>query len=236
MMGRPLHIPAARCSLKSRGVYRHARSRLTEHRTFAGVAIVAILTVLTACSREARHRALVFFYDGVPPLDAAVGEPVSDSPEGVLSPVPEETATRKEPAKELYSHPHYGQNLCGSCHDADGRLLKTVRQGLCQSCHFVKPEEKKKYVHGPVAVNGCLACHRYHTSRYPKILVTDAQTLCSHCHEEEQLTQDKHHATMDKERCIDCHDAHGGDDRFFLLPGVAERDFSRKAPIIERTQ
>jgi predicted CXXCH cytochrome family protein len=69
-----------------------------------------------------------------------------------------------------------------------------------------------------VAVNGCLACHRYHKSLYPGVLITDAQSLCYRCHVTKELTIDEHHATMEEERCIDCHDAHGGDDRYFLLP------------------
>ena len=84
------------------------------------------------------------------------------------------------------------------------------------TCHADNPK-KKKYTHGPMAVNDCLACHHYHKSAHPKVLVADAQTVCFHCHETEELRTDEHHATIEKERCIDCHDAHGGDDRFFLI-------------------
>jgi predicted CXXCH cytochrome family protein len=73
-----------------------------------------------------------------------------------------------------------------------------------------------------VAVNGCLACHLYHKSEYPGVLVADAQTLCFHCHEEDAMRTDKHHATIEQDRCIDCHDPHGGDDRFFLTPQAQE--------------
>lgn len=182
-------------------------------------ALVAVIVAAT-CSRETTHQVLVFFYDGVPPLDGRLADRRLALPEGPLELATAETPQPAKVKPRFYTHPLYWQNRCGSCHGANGRLLRTVRQGLCQSCHFEKPEDKKKRVHGPVAVNGCLACHRYHKSEHPKLLVTDAQTLCFHCHEMGELTTDKHHATIETRRCIECHDPHGGDDRFYLLPGA----------------
>lgn len=173
---------------------------------------------VAACSPETRYRVLDFLYDGVPPLDAGGTDLEEQMQETAVATEPEKLPRS---VKTFYYHPAYQQNLCGGCHDVNGgRLLKTVRLGLCQSCHPDKPA-KRKFVHGPVAVNGCLACHRYHKSRYPKVLIADAQTLCFFCHEMGELRTDEHHATIEKERCIDCHDAHGGDDRFFLLPKAA---------------
>jgi len=178
---------------------------------------------------------LVFFYDGVPPLETEMGAPTAESQDSVPPPTGEVDGRleRLKSASKFYNHPRYWENSCGSCHESGGRLLKTVRHGLCVTCHFVKPEDKKKYMHGPVAVNGCLACHRYHRSKYPKILLTDAQTLCANCHEPGTLTQDKHHKEMETKRCVDCHDPHGGNDRFYLLPGVVTDNSSGNAPIIE---
>ena len=180
------------------------------------------MTVVAACSPEAGHRVLVFLYDGVPPLDAGVDGLETETADQPTATEGDGPPTPVVPTRRFYYHPAYKQNLCGSCHDVDGgRLLKTARLGLCQTCHPNKPE-KKKFVHGPVAVNGCLACHRYHKAEYPKVLIADAQTLCFYCHEMGELRTDEHHATMEKELCIDCHDAHGGDDRFFLLPKAAD--------------
>jgi predicted CXXCH cytochrome family protein len=180
-----------------------------------------LLVAAAACSREVRHHVLTFFYDGVPPLDAGTAEPdagASDTGQAVTVGAPASETERPR----FYNHPAFWRNLCAECHEGSGGgLLKTVREGLCQTCHPNNPP-KKKFVHGPVAVNGCLACHRYHRSRYPKVLVTDAQSLCYLCHVNEELILGKHHETIEEKRCIDCHDAHGGDDRFFLLPGVAD--------------
>lgn len=195
-------------------------SRKGEQSTARWVSTIALAAsvAVAACSREVRHRTLTFFFDGVPALDAGITDLTVESPEDALVGAGAEAPRRVKTAKRFYDHPAYKQNRCPECHNVDGGgVLKTAREGLCQTCHPDKPE-KKKFVHGPVAVNGCLACHLYHKSLHPKVLVADAQTLCFHCHEEGELRTDEHHATIKEERCIDCHDAHGGDDRFFLIP------------------
>ena len=218
MEARWVHTPAGHSSAKKLGESGTRPPRAAPRAASLLGTTAAVLVVVAACSRETTHRVLVFFYDGVPPLDAGLTEPEVEMPEDLLSTGAVAPPGRAGAKQRFYNHPAYWENRCGGCHDVDGGgLLRTARQGLCQMCHHEKPA-KKKFVHGPVAVNGCLACHRYHKSLYPKVLVTDAQSLCFRCHVTEELTTDKHHATMEEERCIDCHDSHGGDDRFFLLP------------------
>lgn len=188
------------------------------------VTVTSGLLLAFACSRAVQHRVLTFLYDGVPPLhpELAGYEPqVSNTAQSTGQGESDGGLVAAE--TRSYSHPAYQRNLCGVCHDGeDGRVLMTVRQGLCQKCHPDKPP-RKKFVHGPVAVNGCLACHHYHKAPYPKVLIADPQTLCFKCHVRRELTTGAYHAELDKKLCIDCHDAHGGDDRYFLLPGVAEQ-------------
>jgi len=193
---------------------RHAAMRCA---ALVCLAASAMLLIGGACTTEARHEWLVYFIDGVPPLNLGVtdtGTPPSDTDAGPPDLEPPK-AVKARP--RYYHHPAYFENRCSGCHASDyGDLVMTPREGLCSSCHPDKPP-KTKFVHGPVAVNGCLACHRYHKSPYPGVLVADAQELCFHCHEMTELRTDEHHATMETERCIDCHDSHGGDDRFFLI-------------------
>ena len=179
--------------------------------------VVATLVATAACSREVGHRTLEFFFDGVPPLEAEAADFEVEMPQEPMAPDVPGPPQRVASTKKVYHHPAYWENRCGGCHDTyGGGLLKTIRAGLCVTCHKDNPA-KKKFTHGPMAVNDCLACHHYHKSTHPKVLVADAQTVCFHCHETEELRTDEHHATIEKERCIDCHDAHGGDDRFFLI-------------------
>ena len=189
------------------------------------ITAVAVVTVTAACSRETAHRVLVFLYDGVPPLDVDVGDLKVEMPDASTAIAVVAPPRHVRAKKRFYNHLPYRENRCGECHEGEGRgLLKTARQGLCQTCHHEKPVTEKKNIHGPVATNGCLVCHTYHRSVHPKLLLADAQTLCFHCHEMSELRTDEHHATIEEKRCIDCHDAHGGDDRFFLLPGVVTED------------
>ena len=196
-------------------------SRAYSHRAgWCAAAVLPLMVaalIVAACSPEVRHRTLTFFFDGVPPLEVGIPHIEVQAPGDLLAGAALEPPERVEAMKRFYNHPPYKDNRCAGCHDVDaGGLLKTAREGLCQSCHPETPA-KKKYVHGPVAVNGCLACHRYHRALHPKVLIDDAQTLCFHCHETGELRTDEHHATIEEEPCIDCHDAHGGDDRFFLI-------------------
>ena len=84
------------------------------------VTVVATLIVTAACSREVGHRALVFFFDGVPPLEAEAAalevETPQEPPELVVPGPPQRLAT----TKKVYHHPAYWENRCGGCHDAYG--------------------------------------------------------------------------------------------------------------------
>ena len=172
---------------------------------------------------------LTFFYDGVPPLDGAV-QLEMDLSQAAVEDAGDEPAAGARVKQRFYSHPAYRKNLCGGCHDAEGgKLLKTVREGLCRKCHPDKPA-KKEFVHGPVAVNGCLACHHFHKAPYPKVLIADEQSLCFRCHVAEELSAGGYHATIKEEHCVDCHDSHGGDDRFFLTPRGRETLISLETP------
>ena len=50
----------------------------------------------------------------------------------------------------------------------------------------------------------------------PAILVAEATKLCLRCHDRADLTDGPQHSTLEQSGCSDCHDAHAGDDRFFL--------------------
>jgi len=198
--------------------------------------VATALLLAAACSYEQGHQILTFFFDGVPPLKTEGSLVTAPEGPGGLQPGTGEPGAGAEAGKVYYNHPAYQQNRCGECHDAErGVLVKTAREGLCLTCHPEKPG-KKKFSHGPMAVNGCLACHRYHRSQYPKVLVTDAQTLCFQCHEMGELRTDAHHATMQTERCIVCHDAHGGDDRFFLIKKEGAVDPNKKEGAVDLIQ
>ena len=67
-----------------------------------------------------------------------------------------------------------------------------------------------KFVHGPVAVQDCLLCHKQ-TAQHSFTLAEAGAKLCYLCHEKMGPGHGKD--------CITCHDPHGSDLEFQLKPG-----------------
>lgn len=188
---------------------------------------LALVVAVSACAPDVRYRVLTFFFDGVPEPGAksAHGYPIED---GNL-PGPSDDGAASGPSARVvyYSHPPYRENRCSSCHNSDdGQVLRSPEEGLCLACHG-ELVQKPAFLHGPVAVNACSFCHHHHVSTYPNLLLDDPIDICFRCHDEDDLTTGPHHQGRDTQPnsassagpCLQCHDPHGGDDRFFLKPG-----------------
>ncbi|MCP4593501.1 MAG: hypothetical protein GY842_22415 [bacterium] len=172
--------------------------------------------VVAACSEETRYRTLRFFFDGVPDPGAPPpprGYPARVPPTG--TPEVAETPKRKPSGKTIWSHAPFRDNKCGDCHRARSGSVPTAQEGLCARCHRDIPGDPP-YVHGPVAVNDCSACHHHHSSVYPKLLLDERSALCARCHRREDLTAGRYHAADGEQACVDCHDPHAGDNPFLL--------------------
>jgi predicted CXXCH cytochrome family protein len=174
----------------------------------------AAVAISAACSQPTRHRILSFFFDGVP----TPGQPGGEGAEGAAdrSRAGEPVSPESRPRIRYYSHTPFRQNRCGGCHNPEsGDLLKPIRQGLCTICH----EELTKgaaFVHGPAAVNDCGVCHHPHAATHPNLLLIAPDATCFECHDRDDLSEGEHHALIDRTPCIDCHNPHASDNRFFL--------------------
>jgi len=175
-----------------------------------------VFALVLSCAEPTKYRVLTFFFDGVPePGKARLAAETAAEGGG---PVPGlgPAITRAEPPARYFTHPPYRDNRCGSCHDSEsGQPIKAIRDGLCLACHAPIAAEPK-FLHGPVAVNDCGVCHHHHESRYAKLLLTDPTATCLVCHDRSDLTKGEHHADLERRTCVDCHNPHGGNDRFFL--------------------
>jgi predicted CXXCH cytochrome family protein len=183
----------------------------------SGIAVTAVSAA--ACSEQARHRVLTFFFDGVPDPSAppVKGYAVPESTLAVADAAGGEGA--RGSAVALFAHTPYRQNRCGGCHDPQsGGVTRTAKEGLCGSCHE-DPARTRRYVHGPVAVNGCTACHHPHSSAHPFVLLQEATALCLSCHDADGIWEPNYHAETRLRSCVECHDPHGGNDPFFLKHG-----------------
>jgi len=177
---------------------------------------LAALSVAAACSESTNYRIKHFFFDGVPEPGTTPSEGYEPPPgRSVGEFSPQEPARRRVAPRKTYSHKPYKENRCAGCHSFQtGELIRSPQQGLCRSCHGL-PQEYV-YEHGPAAVDACLLCHHHHASVYPKMALDEAPGLCYRCHQLGDLRSGEHHQQLETADCLECHDPHGGDSRFFL--------------------
>jgi predicted CXXCH cytochrome family protein len=187
----------------------------------AVVLLLPALFLVAACSTESRYRVLCLFIDGVPPLPAVTaGEPKPGAP------------TDQPPARQWSSSVHkpYAEFQCAKCHNVtvtgggvphgQDFVIMRPEEGLCASCHKTMPG-KPQFAHAPVLHSACLWCHLPHESAYPALLRGPPAEVCFRCHWEAELSTGAHHPrplAASERSCIDCHTAHGGEQRFFLKP------------------
>ncbi len=187
-----------------------------------------ILLVVYGCARDplVKHKQLTNFFDGVPdlpPLDRLCEDNMEDLfnsyyenrlAEASAGSIEEQRVVTDEGS----SHPPYAQKRCQGCHDFQNKnLLIAPEDELCEKCHTNFVASKGKNIHGPVAVRDCLACHLPHSSGNKALLQESLSAICDKCHHEERLAVRMHEQVMAHDMdCVNCHDAHGGDARYFL--------------------
>lgn len=145
-------------------------------------------------------------------------------------------------------HPPFGEKDCGSCHadhgDQERLMLVEAGNGLCAQCHEfadaaflaahrrIAPTGKapctgchdphrspnkrllRAELHAPVKAGACEKCHRSDG----KLRIPINRDFCFLCHERAAFARPVVHDPVQKSRCLDCHDPHGG-GRVRLLKG-----------------
>jgi predicted CXXCH cytochrome family protein len=88
-------------------------------------------------------------------------------------------------------------------------MLLGAGSALCFKCH-TKDLVAGKFLHGPVAVGECTACHGAHQSDFPHLLQAEANDVCFSCHSDKKddLAGKKVVHKPVKENCIGCHSPH----------------------------
>ncbi len=99
----------------------------------------------------------------------------------------------------------------------------TTPQQTCVTAECHADYSKKAYVHGPVSLGDCKACHKSlnpqeHTFEYDR----KGRDLCEYCHLE-QATKKNVHEPLKTGECTQCHDPHSSDNKF-LLPAKTVAD------------
>jgi predicted CXXCH cytochrome family protein len=179
--------------------------------------VAGMTLLLCGCDPVTRYKVMSTIFDGVPRLPPAE-EYCRDYHQRAL--VEEaEAEKQKEQAQEKAMasiHPPFAEKRCDDCHDknTDSGFVVAAKD-LCNVCHpdFIKGA----YSHGPAAVGACTICHVPHNSQYAKLLKKSKKEICDTCHTEKRLALGLHNTVKNKNIfCTDCHNPHGGDNRFFL--------------------
>ena len=195
------------------------RAHGTIRRLLVLLPVACCLFFSQACSPVTNHKILSTIFDGVPSLPPAE-DYCKEYADKVIA-AAKKTDEKKEPAgnssgHEESRHQPYAESRCDDCHDKDKQDgLAQPKRELCFMCHtdFVKGA----FVHGPVAVGDCLACHVPHTSQFPSLLKIGKGEICSTCHREKRLAAGLHDMARSKNIvCAECHDPHSGTARYFL--------------------
>lgn len=184
-------------------------------RLLTSLGVCVCLVLLAGCNPVTRHKVLSTVFDGVP----ALPEPEELCADYVAK-VAESGSEGEGDSRETTGSTHkpYGEKRCNDCHaqnksENDG--LIRPKQELCFVCHDAIINGP--FVHGPVAVGDCLACHLPHSSTFPALLRKGPEELCQSCHREERLAATMHQRVTDREMaCGECHGPHSGEARYFL--------------------
>lgn len=185
----------------------------TVSKTISIILLFLFILIWPGCSVKKNFKTLSFFFDGVP-------EPGTKSEAGSTkgrdsSPARKRTGTKPDNWVKIVSHHKpYAEKKCAECHNTRSiSFLRQQKEKLCFSCH-----EKEKYtgefLHGPVSVGACLACHLPHESKYERLLKANTPQLCIDCHTAWDRRDVKTHSKG--KTCIQCHNPHAGSNRFFL--------------------
>jgi len=105
---------------------------------------------------------------------------------------------------------------CIECHDPHGEENKYyLKNGACFECHD-NYNDSYAYLHGPVGSGFCNSCHDMHSSQADYKLVLSGQELCFKCHKKGQVLENENHEGTEDFDCIECHNPHGGEDKYIL--------------------
>lgn len=194
--------------------------------TILGIFLISLL--LGGCLKIdpiKKHKLLTTFFDGVPDLPS-VEELCEDNVEDLFNKYyekqisnaatgdwKEDKAVKKDSGSR---HKPWSDKNCRGCHDfkAQNKLRLPLNE-ICYLCH--KNFIQGTFVHGPVAVGSCTACHNPHSSENPSLLKNNLKEICFKCHHEKRLTEQMHAKIIASGMlCVDCHDPHSRNIRYFL--------------------
>ncbi len=132
--------------------------------------------------------------------------------------------------KAKYIHGPIGAGVCTPCHrphkdynpdkhNAGSFTMAAKGKELCFICHEnLKKSMTGKFIHGPVAMGDCIACHDPHQSDAKfSMKKPTTSSLCFSCHENKFTTKPFLHGPVAAGDCNVCHNPHASDQKFQLV-------------------
>ena len=111
---------------------------------------------------------------------------------------------------------HDMQKNCTDCHPRqkpDEPFSTEVESAkihrICYRCHQ-DYSNFKGWVHGPVALGRCLACHNFHYDENKTFLKYPLPELCYQCHDSQDMDSIERHCEPAYSNCNNCHIPHAG--------------------------
>ncbi|MDA8325277.1 MAG: cytochrome c3 family protein [Nitrospiraceae bacterium] len=98
---------------------------------------------------------------------------------------------------------------------AGGRAVLAAGKSGCVTGKCHSRMGKGKYVHGPVAVEGCVFCHQPAGPHRFKPIPENISDLCYQCHERME-TMEPLHPPVETSRCTACHSPHQSPHKYQL--------------------
>lgn len=147
----------------------------------------------------------------------------------------------KNMVAKKYVHGPAGSGDCDVCHmmnEKDGikYKVKSNYKELCKECHDNLAPQNFVNMHGPFAIEDCVACHNLHSSDFKHQLNGETNDLCKNCHTAFKAKDVTHvvanHPLSGKPdpsrpgntlSCTSCHNPHGGKSPYFFVQGMINR-------------
>jgi predicted CXXCH cytochrome family protein len=106
----------------------------------------------------------------------------------------------------------------------DDVLAQAPAKTSCVTANCHVKMGKEKFVHGPVAVNDCLICHK-ESAKHKFSPIKDMAKLCYGCHDPVD-TKKAVHKPVKEGSCTKCHNPHQSPNKFMLLGAGADLCFT----------
>lgn len=178
--------------------------------------LLAVVAVISGgCDPLTVHKVTSTVFDGVPSMPTAEQYCKDYHEQATQSELLAERKKQQSVVRDSI-HPPYAEKRCNDCHDktTDSGFV-VAADALCVHCHKGFPVGE--FLHGPAAVGACRRCHLPHTSKNSNLLVKPKEEVCDICHSEARASRGLHSTAVSKGLvCTECHDPHGGNNRFFL--------------------